>query len=55
MKCKKMETGQSKSLWSFLSSESCEQVPIQSNNGDARKETPSPLPYEEESNYLPIF
>ncbi|XP_068400358.1 nuclear autoantigen Sp-100-like isoform X2 [Eschrichtius robustus] len=28
--------------------ESCEQVPIQSNNGDARKETPSPLPYEEE-------
>ncbi|XP_061044274.1 nuclear body protein SP140-like protein isoform X2 [Eubalaena glacialis] len=29
--------------------ESCEQVPIQSNNGDARKETPSPLPYEEEA------
>ncbi|XP_065736258.1 nuclear autoantigen Sp-100 [Phocoena phocoena] len=28
---------------------SCEQVPIQSYNGDARKETPSPLPYEEES------
>ncbi|XP_060007872.1 LOW QUALITY PROTEIN: nuclear body protein SP140-like protein [Lagenorhynchus albirostris] len=33
--------------------ESCEQVPIQSNNGDARKETPSPLPYEEEKATLP--
>ncbi|XP_036714430.1 nuclear autoantigen Sp-100-like isoform X4 [Balaenoptera musculus] len=33
--------------------ESCEQVPIQSNNGDARKETPSPLPYEEEKEKLP--
>ncbi|XP_066883256.1 nuclear autoantigen Sp-100 isoform X8 [Kogia breviceps] len=35
------------------SAESCEQVPIQSNNGDARKETPSPLPYEEEEAELP--
>ncbi|XP_022423628.1 nuclear body protein SP140-like protein isoform X2 [Delphinapterus leucas] len=33
--------------------ESCEQVPIQSYNGDARKETPSPLPYEEENANLP--
>nr|XP_033715454.1 nuclear autoantigen Sp-100-like isoform X2 [Tursiops truncatus] len=33
--------------------ESCEQVPIQSNSGDARKETPSPLPYEEEKATLP--
>ncbi|XP_024596407.1 nuclear body protein SP140-like protein isoform X1 [Neophocaena asiaeorientalis asiaeorientalis] len=32
---------------------SCEQVPIQSYNGDARKETPSPLPYEEENANLP--
>ncbi|XP_059962463.1 LOW QUALITY PROTEIN: nuclear body protein SP140-like protein [Mesoplodon densirostris] len=33
--------------------ESCKQVPIQPNNGDARKETPSPLLYGEEKAKLP--
>ncbi|KAK2509988.1 hypothetical protein MC885_006674 [Smutsia gigantea] len=33
--------------------ESCEQEPTQVNNGDARKETPSPLSWEEEKAKLP--
>ncbi|XP_036919457.1 nuclear autoantigen Sp-100 isoform X3 [Sturnira hondurensis] len=33
--------------------EFCEQVPIQGNNGDARSETPSPLPHNEEGAELP--
>uniref|UniRef100_A0A2K5EBR9 SP100 nuclear antigen n=1 Tax=Aotus nancymaae TaxID=37293 RepID=A0A2K5EBR9_AOTNA len=31
--------------------ESCEQAAVQVNNGDAGRETPSPLPCDEESNY----
>lgn len=52
----KMATGQSKALWTsavvFFISEFCEQVPIEGNNGDARSETPSPLPHNEEGNYF---
>lgn len=51
-----MEIGQSKApldsqLGSHLSPESCEPVAVQVSNGDAGRETPCPLPCDEEGNY----